>query len=255
MAQSGKRKRNIYVPGEQAKPFRLSRSKLDVFLNCPRCFYLDRRLGVDRPPSFPFNLNSAVDELLKREFDEHRAAGTRHPLMVENGVDAVPFQHEKMDEWREALRQGVQFVHEATGFNVTGAVDDVWVRPNGELIVVDYKATSKKSEVSLDSDWQIGYKRQMEVYQWLLRRNGFRVSDMGYFVYCNGDSEQPKFDSMLRFSIKLIPYEGDDSWVERAIVDAKRCLDADTIPEAGERCDFCRYVAAVGEVMREGCIA
>ncbi len=47
--------------------FKLSRSKIDLFLECPRCFYLGNRLGVSRPPGFPFTLNSAVDALLKKE--------------------------------------------------------------------------------------------------------------------------------------------------------------------------------------------
>ena len=74
------RSRNLFDPASPA-PFKLSRTKLDLFLNCPRCFYLDRRLGVAQPPGFPFSLNSAVDKLLKKEFDAHRAAGTPHPLM------------------------------------------------------------------------------------------------------------------------------------------------------------------------------
>jgi ATP-dependent exoDNAse (exonuclease V) beta subunit len=65
-------------------------------------------------------------------------------------------------------------------------VDDLWQSPNGEIIVVDYKSTSKDGEVGLDAEWQGGYKRQMEIYQWLLRSNGFNVSNTGYFVYCNG---------------------------------------------------------------------
>ena len=48
--------------------YKISRSKVEFFLNCKRCFYLDRRLNVKRPPGFPFNLNSAVDNLLKKEF-------------------------------------------------------------------------------------------------------------------------------------------------------------------------------------------
>ena len=56
------RKRNMYDP-ENDQPFKLSRSKIDLFLSCPRCFYVDRRLGVGRPPGFPFNLNTAVDTL------------------------------------------------------------------------------------------------------------------------------------------------------------------------------------------------
>jgi ATP-dependent exoDNAse (exonuclease V) beta subunit len=146
---------------------------LDLFLNCPRCFYLDRRLGVGQPPGFPFNLNSAVDALLKKEFDIHRANSSTHPLLKNYGVDLVPFQHEKMDEWRENFK-GVQYLHEPTNLIMTGAVDDVWVDDQGLLYIVDYKSTSKTSEVNLEADWQIGYKRQMEIYQWLMRRNGFK---------------------------------------------------------------------------------
>ena len=73
-----RRTRNLYQPGD-AKPFRLSRSKLELFMNCQRCFYLDRRLGIGQPPRFPFNLNSAVDFLLKKEFDDYRARQAPHP--------------------------------------------------------------------------------------------------------------------------------------------------------------------------------
>jgi hypothetical protein len=134
--------KGLYVPASQ-EPFRLSRSKVDLFIECPRCFYFDRRLGVGRPPGYPFSLNAAVDHLLKKEFDGHRAKGSAHPLMKAYGIDAVPFAHPKMEEWRDALRRGVTSLHEPTNFLVCGGVDDIWVNPAGELIVVDYKATSK----------------------------------------------------------------------------------------------------------------
>ncbi len=238
------RARNIFDP-ESDKPFKLSRSKLDLSLNCPRCFYLDRRMGVGRPPGFPFNLNSAVDALLKKEFDLHRAKETTHPLMEQYGIDAVPFQNAKMDEWRDSLRRGIQYLHADTNLLLTGGVDDVWVSPKGELMIVDYKATSKSSEVNLDADWQIGYKRQMEIYQWLFRRNGYAVSKTGYFVYCNGIADAEAFDGKLEFDVKIIPYVGDDSWVEGALGDAKKCLMGDSIPAAAPDCDYCAYVAAV----------
>ncbi|MDO8571096.1 MAG: hypothetical protein Q7R79_00265, partial [bacterium] len=79
------RTRNLYDPNG-VEPFKISRSKIDLFLSCPRCFYLDRRLGVGRPPGFPFSLNSAVDALLKKEFDFHRANQSAHPLMKRYGV-------------------------------------------------------------------------------------------------------------------------------------------------------------------------
>ena len=223
------------------EPFRLSRSKIDLFINCPRCFYLDRKLGVAQPPGYPFSLNSAVDKLLKKEFDIHRAEGTPHPLMKTYGIDAVPLAHGKIEEWRDSLRRGITFQMAGTNVVVTGGVDDVWVKPDGEFIIVDYKATSKEAEVTLDADWQIGYKRQMEIYQWLFRKNGYKVSKTGYFVYCNGDTDKKAFDGKLEFNIKIIPYVGDDSWVEKKIIEAIECLKGDILPNPGPDCDFCKY--------------
>ena len=235
-----KRTTNIFDP-KSLFPFKLSRSKIDLFLNCPRCFYLDRRCGIAQPPGFPFSLNTAVDTLLKKEFDIHRAKGESHPLMKTYGVDAIPYDHPKLNEWRDALRAGIQFLHKKTNLLITGGVDDIWITPKKELIIVDYKATAKSREVNLDADWQIGYKRQMEIYQWLFRQNNFKVSDVGYFVYVNGKTDPKAFDAKLEFDVKLIPYTGDDSWVQNSIIDAHKCLLSDKLPKAAMDCDFCAY--------------
>jgi hypothetical protein len=228
--------------------WKLSRSKIDLFMNCPRCFYLDNKFGIKRPPGFPFNLNSAVDALLKKEFDIHRAGNKVHPLLKSYGVDLVPFQHEMMDEWRENFK-GVRFDHEDTGMTITGAVDDIWTDKDGLLYVVDYKATSKNGKIEvLDQDWQIGYKRQMEIYQWLLRQNGFKVSNTGYFVYCNGITDKKAFDAKLEFDITLIAYEGNDEWIEGAIIGLYGCLNKDIIPGAGKDCDYCDYIEVLNKV-------
>ena len=161
------------------------------------------------------------------------------------GIDAVPLAHEKIDEWRDSLRAGITFKIDSENVVITGGVDDVWVKPDGEFIIVDYKATSKEEEVTLDADWQIGYKRQMEICQWLFRKNGFQVSSTGYFVYCNGDTDKEAFDGKLEFVIKIIPYVGDDSWVEKTVQDVIECLKSDNLPEPGEDCDFCKYRHAV----------
>ncbi len=224
---------------------RLSRSKIDLFLNCPKCFYLDVKLKIKRPPGYPFTINTEIDRLLKNEFDIHRAKHTVHPLMAVYGINAVPFEHSKMDEWRDSLHHGITYPFPNTDLIITGGIDDVWVNPAGELIIVDYKATAKNSEVSLDADWQIGYKRQMEIYQWLFRKNDFKVSDTGYFVYCNGRTTQESFDGKLEFDIKVIPYKGDDSWIEKTIQDMIDCLNGDKLPGPGDDCDFCNYRKSV----------
>ena len=138
-----------------------------------------------------------------------------------------------------------------TNVIITGGVDDVWVTPSGEYIIVDYKATSKEEEVSLDADWQIGYKRQMEIYQWLFRQNGFKVSDTGYFVYCNGNTDKEAFDGKLEFEVTVIPYTGSTVWIEDTLLRLKNCLDAKHVPQAKPDCDYCRYRAASGKVLFE----
>src|SRR3989344_5793791 len=131
------------------KKWRLSRSKIDLFVECPRCFYLDNKLGTGRPRGPAFTLNIAVDALFKKEFDVHRANKSAHPLMEQYGIDAVPYAHKDFETWRENFK-GVEYVHPGTGFTISGAVDDVWQNKKGELIVVDYKSTSKNGKLEFE---------------------------------------------------------------------------------------------------------
>jgi CRISPR/Cas system-associated exonuclease Cas4 (RecB family) len=235
--------KGIFDPAS-SEPFVISRSGIDLFVSCPRCFYIEKRLGTGRPPGFPFTLNSAVDTLLKKEFDMHRAEGSAHPLMEAYGIDAVPYADDRLDEWRDSLRRGIRYHHKPTNLLVRGGVDDVWVAPSGELYIVDYKATSKTQEVTLDAEWQDGYKRQMEIYQWLFRKNGFKVSSTGYFVYCNGTTDREAFDARLEFDIKVIPYTGSDAWVENVLMNLHSALTSDIIPSKSADCDYCAYFEA-----------
>jgi RecB family exonuclease len=236
--------RNMF-DSEQTTPFKLSRSKIQDFLDCPRCFYLDRRCGTDQPPGPPFRLNTAVDTLLKKEFDKCRSERKPHPLMIQHKIDAIPFSHPDLDIWRDNFK-GVLYLHGPTNLIITGAIDDLWIKPSGELIVLDYKATSTNKEIVLDdSEYKVKLKRQLEVYQWLLRRNGFQVSPTGYLIYCNGDDTKESFDGKLDFSISVLPYVGDDSWIEDVLQAIKACLMQDNIPGASERCSYCKYCLAV----------
>lgn len=198
------RLRNLFDP-RSSEPYKLSRSRLENFLKCHRCFYLDRRLGIDVPPIPAFTLNSAVDQLLKKEFDQYRARKEPHPVMVKNGVDAIPFTHRDLNIWRENFK-GVQVHHKPTNLLFFGAVDDIWRKGDGELIVVDYKSTAKSGEIELtDASWHQAYRRQIEMYQWLLRQSGFSVSETGYFVYVNGRTDLPDFREKLLFGHNSSP--------------------------------------------------
>ena len=117
-----------------------------------------------------------------------------------------------------------------------------------QIIIVDYKATSKDGEITLDDEWKDSYKRQMEIYQWIFRRMGFPVSNTGYFVYANGLKDRKDFSDRLEFKTILLLYEGSDGWIEDAIVRARKCLMNASFPDPDPDCEFCDYRLLVRKV-------
>lgn len=233
-------KKRLYDPAD-FRPFALSRSKVDMFLKCPRCFYLEQRLGIKIPSGPGFSLNSAVDHLLKKEFDIRRAQRLSHPLMEAYGIDAVPAMHEDLEVWRENFK-GIRVIHELTNFELFGAIDDLWINPAGEYHIVDYKATSTIKEITLDDQWKQWYKVQAEFYQWLFRARDFKVNDIAYFVFANATKDRKAFDAKLEFEVTIIPHNGDDGWVEGTLRKMKDCLESNDPPAAGDGCEYCQYV-------------
>jgi CRISPR/Cas system-associated exonuclease Cas4 (RecB family) len=236
-----------YKPG-QKEVYKLSRSRIENFVRCPRCFWLAQRLKISQPSSPPFLINSAIDSLLKAEFDIYREKAEQHPLQVEFRVNAKPFAHKDMDRWRHVFT-GVQRLHEPTNLLISGGVDDVWVTPEEELVVVDYKATAKEKEITdlEETKWHDSYRRQMEVYQWLLRGEGHKVSNTGYFVYANGMAKNDGFNNKVEFRTNVFPYKGSDEWIEPTLQKIKDCLEGEMPKEASD-CEFCAYARARTEL-------
>ena len=224
------------------KEFKLSRGGVEKFIKCKRCFYIDRKLNIKGIGTPPWRLNTAVDSLLKTEFDAYREKKKPHPYMKETGRNLIPYQHEDLDDWRQNFK-GIRFFDEKLNFTLYGAVDDVWFDiDTEELVVVDYKATSSQKEITLEDDWKISYKRQLEFYQWALRKNNFKVSDIGYFVYCNGIETSDTFENIMKFDVYILDYKGTTGWIEPTLKEIKKVLDSDDIPTSGDDCETCSYV-------------
>ncbi|OGZ66662.1 MAG: hypothetical protein A3C50_02125 [Candidatus Staskawiczbacteria bacterium RIFCSPHIGHO2_02_FULL_43_16] len=238
-----RRRSNLYTPGLDA-PFNVSRSKIALFLECPQCFWLDRRLGISRPDMPGWSLNSAVDTLLKNEFDLLREKKEPHRLMLFHRIDAVPFNHPDFHIWRDdhGKRIGASVLHKKTNLNICGIIDDIWQNTQtGQLHIVDYKSTSTDYRISLDGKYKDGYKKQMEVYQWIFKQMGFEVAPAGYFLFANAVKNRPGFHGKLEFESSILEHVGDDLWIEPVLLDIKKSLDSDHIPEPGPQCQHCAY--------------
>jgi hypothetical protein len=90
----------------------------------------------------------------------------------------------------------------------------------------------------------------MGVYQWLLRNNGFTVSDTGYFVYANASTDKKAFDGQLEFEVTIIPSQGDSAWIDSTLPLIKAVLDAEALPPSGKDCEFCPYREAAGKKLQ-----
>lgn len=245
----------------------VSRNAVESYIKCKACFFSNRVQKIRTPPGFPFTLASSTDFLWKEEFDKFRLARQPHPLMVENNIDAIPFDPDPndpsvLDKWREYNPHdpysGARVTHHKTGLQLYGYLDDIWVdRKTGELIVVDYKSTSKEdSKISLDAEWQKSYKRQLEMYQWILRQMGYKVSDTAYVVYCNGDKTRPEFcfddengdiKGRMEFNLHVLPYVGKTDWIEPKLEEIKSLVDSGEKPAPSENCSWCKYVEEAKE--------
>jgi len=273
------RHRGTYKP-DREEPYELSRGRLEALITCEACFWLDRARGVKFPSIPGFLLNTNTDTLLKKDFDQFRGKGP-HPVMSAAGLSHLrPFAHEDIEKWESSLQFGsspshFNTIHEETNILFGGGLDDVWENiESGELHIVDYKSTAQMSmtPAPLDQsfiappkelkkkDYKAGYRRQMEMYQWILRRKGFSVSDTGYFLYVDGqhanesgmiDPEDPS-QAWMRFNTAIIPFVGNDSWVETALIRAKKTLEEANCPRHSDGCEHGKFIEQVSAELMIG---
>lgn len=253
------RHRGTYKRGHP-EPYELSRSRVENFIQCSACFYLRQVKGVPFPSIPGFNVNEATDILLKRDFDQYRGKAETHPFLKEKGLSQlVPYQHESFELWTQSMHFGadgrMNTVHQPTNLKIGGGLDDVWLNTETNLLhIVDYKSTSQKTpgkEITLNDPWKAAYKRQMDLYVWVMRKKGFDVSSTGYFLYCDGDrfSEYDflgKSDATMKFKMSLIPYEVSIDWVEPTLIEINKCLNSDICPDHNQECEVGTFIKSVG---------
>tara|TARA_B100000214_G_scaffold109452_1_gene77252 strand:+ start:3802 stop:4554 length:753 start_codon:yes stop_codon:yes gene_type:complete len=232
------------------KIFKISRSKIELFFNCPTCFYKDAKIGLRKPPMPGWAINSAVDDLLKKEMDYCRSQDRPHGIFKENGLNIKPFIHEDIEKWQHTFT-GIQYNDEKHNFLIYGGVDDIMIDEDDKLVVVDFKATAKKADILSSADvYDNGksYKRQLEIYSWLLQKNNFDVSNTGYLMYYNGDASKPHLGKEMHFRRTLVPFELDTSWIDPMVDDIYNCLQKDEIPYSNDNCEECIYLKTVSEL-------
>ncbi len=220
---------------------KISRSGLNLFLECPRCFWLDLHHKIKRPPGYPYTLSAAVDFLVKKEFDKYRNEGTLPPVLKKFGIkDAKLFTGPELSEWRNNFK-GVAYYDEHLNATLYGAVDDILEFDDGSLAVIDYKSSGSK-EITIYED----YRRQMEVYNYILKQKGHQTYPEAFFVFYQVIKEgEDGFANALKFKEDVRPVVVNTDWVGEAFTRAVEIARSEKAPIDKPKkghCDHCHYV-------------
>ncbi len=220
-----------------SRPLKISRANLQLFKECPRCFWLYKHKDIRRPQGYPYTLSIAVDQLLKAEFDQYRERGEMHPSLVGyKGLEEAKLfsDHLQLQKWRNNF-EGLKYHDEGLDATLFGAVDDMLEFSDGSLAVIDYKSSGAK-EISVYDD----YKMQMDIYTYILEQLGLKTAKKGYFVFYQVQKDDG-FRGRLPFRGEIREVDTDSSYVHDLFAKAVDLARSDTPPESHSDCEYCLW--------------
>jgi CRISPR/Cas system-associated exonuclease Cas4 (RecB family) len=219
------------------KSILLSPNSLNLYLECPHCFWLDKNMGIKRPPPYPYALNSAVDSLLKEEFDTYRAKNIPHPMLKENGIKAHLFSNQNLlNQWRNNFA-GIRYFDPELQATLFGAVDDVLEFPDGKIAPLDYKSTGSTAANVYDR-----FQLQLDTYACLMEKNGYKTPRKGYLAFYIVDKSRGFIDR-LPFRKEMVEIETNPSDIYEIFKDAVEVLRKETPPKHSQDCPFAKWLA------------
>jgi len=162
---------------EDRNEIQLSPSSLNLYLECPRCFWLYKVKKIHRPEGLMSSLPTALDLLIKKHFDKYRAKGKLPPELV-GKVDGKPIDNQQLlNHWR-SRKGGLRYKDKKLDAVLLGLLDECFTNEDF-YIPVDYKTRG----FSLKSNSTSFYQNQLNCYTFLLEANGYKHKSFGYLVY------------------------------------------------------------------------
>jgi hypothetical protein len=214
----------------------VSPNSLNLFLECPHCFWLEKKKGIKRPQSYPYALNAAVDILLKEEFDSFRLKNQLHPLLISHKIPAKLFSDQNLlNQWRNNF-EGLRYYDPDLEATIFGAVDDILEFSDGKLAPLDYKSTGSAVPTVYDR-----FQIQMDVYTYLLEKNGFSTPRKGYLAFYVVD-KQNGFNDSLPFKKELHEIDTDPTDVYQIFSDAVATIKRVTPPAHSQDCKYAEWL-------------
>lgn len=217
------------------KNISLSPSALNLFRDCPRCFWLEKVKGIKRPRGIFPSLPAGMDRVIKTYFDAFRKKGAMPPEFAVDGFKDVQLysNQPQLDLWRE-WRTGPRLT-EPDGSELFGAIDDLMVR-DGKHIPFDYKT---KGSPTTPEDAEKYYQNQIDCYALLLERSGLPQAGIGYLLYYSPKQVSEK--GWVNFTLQAIRLETKPERALQTFRSAAELLRGD-LPPVNGKCEYCTWL-------------
>jgi hypothetical protein len=173
-------------------------------------------------------IGSKYDPLLKNYFDKHRE-NNKIPEEIEKHQLSLFPDFETLKIWRG---KGIEYFHQKHNVIYYGKIDDLLTKDE-YLIPFDFKTTiSKNFQIYED------YKRQLEIYGYLLKKNNYSVLDLGvlYVVKIDINENFEKIEERDIVKIENLNYEIYDEILENLI----EIYNSEKEPDPNPNCEFCK---------------
>jgi len=214
--------------------YRLSPSSLNVFLECPRCFWLDKNKKIKRPRGIFPSLPGGMDLVIKKYFDKYRL-NNELPPEVQNKIIGKLFSDiATLEKWRNWRNSDLRYEDKGSNATLIGALDDCLVE-DGYYIPLDYKTRGSE----LKEDPRKYYQNQLDCYCLMLESRGYKTKGLAYLLYYW--PEEVRRDSVVKFHVEPIKIETNIESAKRIIKDAAALL-ASPMPKPGANCEYCALV-------------
>jgi len=174
------KQKEVVLELKKENTYKLSPSSLNLMAECPRCFWLDKHEVWKRPNGIFPSLPSGMDNILKVHFDKFRDKGMLPPELHKSECHKEGCKlfddSEKLKIWRSNFK-GIRW-EDKNGNILFGAVDNLLMKGK-KIIVLDYKTRG----FALKEDTADHYQNQMDIYNFLLRKNGYETEDYAFLLF------------------------------------------------------------------------
>src|SRR3989338_6904933 len=215
---------------------RLSPSALNIFLDCPKCFWLEKNRSIKRPRGIFPSLPGGMDSVIKTYFDTYRTKDAMPPEVKGKLQGKLFSSMSKLEKWRSWLQTELSYEDKTINAALSGALDDC-LEDDGFYIPLDYKTRGSE----LIEDPRKYYQTQLDCYCLILDASGFKTKGIAYLLYYW--PLEVFEEGMMRFKVEPIRIETNIDSAKKIFRDAVACLKQE-MPSASPNCEYCKFVLA-----------